>query len=268
VAAARAVGRLIEALAALALTLSPVPAGAERPAIERLQEAVTPVRAVRRRAEVEVGRSAEGRPIRAVAMNGWGSSRAVGRGPLVLAFGCIHGDECAGIEAVERAWGCPPPGGGLVTVPNLNPDGLALGTRLNGRGVDLNRNFAQDWRAIGAPGDPEHSGPRPFSEPETRLARELIRALRPDVTIWFHQQAEPLVRAWGPSVPAARAYARLAGLPFVAMPWMDGTAPNWQNDRFPGTSSFVVELPEEGDANPGRAGLAVFRLAGELMQGG
>ena len=40
------------------------------------------------------------------------------------------------------------------------------------------------------------------------------------------------MRAWGPSVPAARAYARLAGLPFHRLPWMDGTAPNWQNHRF------------------------------------
>ena len=164
-----------------------------------------------------------------------------------------------------RGGGCPPYGGGLVTVPNLNPDGLALGTRLNARGVDLNRNFAADWRPIGVPGDPEHSGPRPFSEPETRLARELIRRLRPDVTIWFHQQAEPLVRAWGPSVPAARAYAHLARLPFVRLPWLDGTAPNWQNHVFPGTASFVVELPDDGPIDADRLGLAVFGLAGKLQ---
>jgi len=27
------------------------------------------------------------------------------------------------------------------------------------------------------------------------------------------------------------------------LPWPDGTAPNWQNHRFPGAASFVVELP-------------------------
>jgi hypothetical protein len=37
------------------------------------------------------------------------------------------------------------------------------------------------------------------------------------------------------------------------MPWLAGTAPNWQNHRFPGSSSFVVELP------PGRLGLATAR---------
>jgi protein MpaA len=186
---------------------------------------------------------------------------------LILAIGCIHGDECAGVEAVARPAGCPPPGGGIVRVPNLNPDGLALGSRLNANGVDLNRNFAERWRPIGEPGDPEHSGPHPFSEPETRLARRLIRVLRPDVTIWFHQQDERLVRAWGPSVPAARAYARLAGEPFVRLPWMDGTAPHWQNERFPGTSSFVVELPASGPVDVDRHATAIFRLAAELARG-
>ena len=88
------------------------------------------------------------------------------------------------------------------------------------------------------------------------------------MTIWFHQQAEPLVRAWGPSVPAARAYARLSGIGFVRLPWMDGTAPNWQNHRFAGTSSFVVELPSSGQVDAERQGLAISRLALELMERG
>jgi protein MpaA len=186
----------------------------------------------------------------------------------VLVFGCIHGDECAGVAAAERSLelGCPPPGDGLVVVPNLNPDGRALGTRLNANGVDLNRNFAVDWRPRGTAWDPEYPGPRPFSEPESRIARRLIRALRPDVTVWFHQQAESLVRAWGPSAAAARVYARLAGLPFVRMPWMAGTAPNWQNRSFPGTSSFVVELPDPGPVDVDANAHALFSLAGALMR--
>lgn len=226
--------------------------------IARLERAVAPPAGGR--AEVTIGRSAEGRPIRASARDG------LTDGPVVLAIGCIHGDECAGIEPVERPMGCPPPGGGIVRVPNLNPDGLALGTRLNARGVDLNRNFATDWRPIGASGDPEHSGPRPFSEPEARIARRLIRTLRPDVTIWFHQQEERLVRAWGASVPAARAYAELADEPLVRMPWMDGTAPNWQNHSFPETSSFVVELPADGEIRAQRHGWAIFHIARVLSE--
>jgi murein peptide amidase A len=213
---------------------------------------------------IRIGESARGRPIRAVVRN------VTGGRPLVLAVGCIHGDECAG-TGVIHAMGCELGSGDIVAVPNLNPDGRALGTRLNAHGVDLNRNFASDWQAAGTRGDPEYPGRRPFSEPETRLARRLIRTLRPDVTIWFHQQVEPpLVRAWGPSVPAARTYARLAGTPFRRLPWLAGTAPNWQNHHFPGTSSFVVELPwgkvpQDGLVNHA---LAILELARELRRSG
>jgi murein peptide amidase A len=218
-----------------------------------------------RRTTVTLGHSVEGRRIVATAANGLGDGHGHGGGPLVLVIGCIHGDECAGIKAAKRSdVGCPPYGDGLVVVPNVNPDGLAARTRLNAHGVDLNRNFSEGWQRAGFPWDPEYSGPQPFSEPESRVARRLIRGLRPEVTIWFHQQEERLVRAWGPSVPAARTYARLAGEPFRHMPWLAGTAPNWQNHRFPGTSSFVVELPLDGPAHTGRYGQAIWQLANEL----
>lgn len=186
-----------------------------------------------------LGRSARGRTIRGTRFGVPAARRRI------AVFGCLHGDECAGIRVVEQVLqSCPGGDYDLLAIPNLNPDGRRLGTRLNGRGVDLNRNFGSDWRRIGRRGDPEHSGPRPFSEPETRVAARAIRSFRPDVTIWFHQhRAAPLVRAWGQSVAVARRFARLARLPFAELPWPAGTAPNWQNHRFPGTSSFVVELP-------------------------
>jgi hypothetical protein len=40
-----------------------------------------------------------------------------------------------------------------------------------------------------------------------------------------------------------RDYARRVGLPARALPHYPGTATSWQNHSFPGTSSFVVELP-------------------------
>ncbi len=255
--------------AEVAPTARPRPEPPPHGAMTKLERAIAPRRNVIRRTSVTIGHSSDGRPINAIAVNGIpndGNGRSAG--PIVLAIGCIHGDECAGIAAVRRAYFCRrPEGGDLVVVRNLNPDGLTLRTRLNARGVDLNRNFASGWRPIGAPGDPEHSGPAPFSEPESRLARRLIRRLRPDVTIWFHQQAERLVRAWGPSVPAARTYARLAGEPFRRLPWLAGTAPNWQNHRFGGTSSFVVELPASGPLHADRHGQAILGLAGTLMRG-
>jgi protein MpaA len=189
-----------------------------------------------------IGRAVRGRPIRLTAL---------GRPALdakVLVVGCIHGTECAGrtIKPLGHS-GCPSDDADIYFLRNLNPDGYALGTRLNGRGVDLNRNFPAGWKPIGHRRSPQYSGPRPFSEPETRLAANLIRRLHPKVTIWFHQQpGGPFVRAWGQSVPLARRYAKLAGLRFRRLPWLAGTAPNWQNHRFPGTASFVVELPAGG----------------------
>jgi protein MpaA len=191
-----------------------------------------------RRETVTLGRSARRRRIDVTA---FGNTRA---GRRVLVVGCIHGTECAGTAVLRQlGGGCPPVGADVWMLDQLNPDGYRRGIRVNGRGVDLNRNFSSSWRPIGRRWDPEHSGPRAWSEPETRIVRRLVRRLRPQVTIWFHQQAQPLVRAWGGSEPAARRYARRARLPFHRLPWMAGTAPNWQNHAFPGTSSFVVELP-------------------------
>jgi protein MpaA len=96
----------------------------------------------------------------------------------------------------------------------------------------------------------EYAGARPLSEPETRMIRGLIRRTRPDVTIWFHQPLA-LVRAWGRSVADAQRFAAVARLPFRRMPWLAGTAPNWQNHRFARGSSFVVELPP-GALSPAR----------------
>jgi len=185
---------------------------------------------------VPLGRSALGRPIYAIER---GNPTAARR---VLVVGCIHGTETAGIgvtRLLDR--GVRPRRTLLWIVADLNPDGVAAGLRTNGRGVDLNRNFPSEWRPIGSPDDPQYSGPRTLSEPEVRLIRRLILRVRPVLSIWYHQPQD-VVRAWGQSIPVARRYARLAHARFRAIRWPSGTAPNWQNHRFPGTSSFVVEF--------------------------
>jgi murein peptide amidase A len=207
---------------------------------------------------VLLGRSVEGRPIEAVEVGDR-------NGPTVLVVGCVHGDESAGLAVARRLRRMSPRGLDLWIVPDLNPDGLAAGVRVNGRGVDLNRNWSAGWRPAGRRWDPEFPGLRPFSEPETCGARRLIERVRPELTLWFHQPAS-LVRAWGGSVRAARIYAGLVGLPFRRLPWPAGTAPNWQNHRWPGTSSFVVELPP-GRLAAGQASRyahAVLALAARL----
>jgi protein MpaA len=164
-----------------------------------------------------------------------------GAGPRILVVGCIHGNEPAGI-AVVRALARTHPGADLWLVPVLNPDGLAAGTRQNAHGVDLNRNFPSLWQRFGHPGSTYYSGPKPFSEPETRAARDLILRIHPQLTIWFHQHLN-VVWAYGRSTAAGRRYARLAGMRFLHRPWLAGSATNWQNHLQGGGASLTVELP-------------------------
>jgi protein MpaA len=196
-------------------------------------------------AALPIGHSVDGRAIQPVAL---GTPSAPSR---VLVVGCIHGNETAGIAIVQKLIQAGAPAGTeIVAVTSLNPDGCARGTRQNAHGVDLNRNFPSNWSPIGRRGSFQWSGPHPLSEPESRYAVRLIDRLRPTITIWFHQH-QGFVRAWGESIATARRFARLAAYPYQSIRWPFGTASNWQNHRFPGTASFVVELPA-GPVPPSR----------------
>ena len=183
-----------------------------------------------------IGRSGQGRPIRAVRM---GSARARRR---VLVFGAIHGNEPAG-KAVTRALRRvrPPRGVAVWLVGDLNPDGAAARTRQNAHGVDLNRNFPYRWRREGKPFDTSYPGPSPLSEPESRAAVDLIERIRPRVTIWYHQPLR-LVTGRGSDRVLRRLYGRRTGLRLHDLEY-PGTAISWQNHRFGRDSAFVVELP-------------------------
>lgn len=184
-------------------------------------------------ATLVVGYSVQDRPISVVHVRG--------TGPRILVVGQMHGNEPAGI-AVVRALERARTNADLWLVPTLNPDGLAEATRQNAHGVDLNRNFPSLWQPIGRPGSTYYSGPRPFSEPETRAARALILRVRPQLTVWFHQHMD-LVWAYGRSTAAGRRYARLAGMRLLHRSWLAGSSTNWQNHLRDGGASITVELP-------------------------
>jgi murein peptide amidase A len=212
-----------------------------------------------------VARSVDGRTIRAIDVG-----PETDGGPKVLVVGCIHGNEPAGIAIASSLISHPPPHtADLWVIPDLNPDGVATGTRQNAHRVDLNRNFPWRWRRLGSPGFPQYSGPRPLSEPESRFAYRLIRRLRPQITIWFHQPLG-LVDDSGGNPAVERAFARLAGLPFRRLPRYPGSAASWQNHTIGGSSAFVVELPP-GRLSPARAGAlaeAVLDLASRTVRAG
>ena len=204
-----------------------------------------------------IGRSVEGRPIVGVR------SGAPGAAVKVLVVGDVHGDEPAGMRVARRLIRAgAPPRTQLVVVPTVNPDGVAAHTRGNAHGVDLNRNFPFRWQPLGGG---EYSGPRPLSEPESRVAFHLILRERPAVTIWFHQPFGLVDRPSGNPF-AARRYAQLSGLPLVRLrgPY-PGSASRWQSHRLPGTTAFVVELPAKvGTALVQRGAAAVRALAADL----
>ena len=184
-----------------------------------------------------VGRSVQDRPIDAIRRGNFDAR------VQVLVVGCIHGNECAGRAIVHKLRKMNAPDDlDLWLMPTLNPDGSRTGTRHNARGVDLNRNFGRGWRASGERWDTYYPGPHPWSEPETRTARELVERVRPEITIWYHQQMA-LVAKKRRHLYVQRYYARAVGLPLKRLDPLPGTASRWQNHRWPGHLSFVVELP-------------------------
>ena len=159
----------------------------------------------------------------------------------VLVIGNIHGNEPAGMRIARKlvAAGAPHEVE-LTVIPTINPDGLAAGTRGNGHGVDLNRNFPFAWLPLSGG---EYSGPHQLSEPESRAAYRFIRRNRPDVTIWFHQPFGLIDRPEGNPFAAHR-FSELIGLPLHRLPGRyPGSAIRWQNHTFPTSTAFVAELP-------------------------
>ena len=184
-----------------------------------------------------IGASVDDRPIEL--------RRAGERGAAtkVLVVGQIHGSEPAGRPVTRDLRRREPPANvELLLVKDLNPDGFAEGTRQNAHGVDLNRNFPDEWEHQGRPGDRHYSGRRPLSEPESRAAKRLIDRERPDVTIWYHQAASLVIERAGVDRSLTRRYAELTGLPAGPYARLPGTVVGWQNDRHPGGDAFVVEL--------------------------
>ena len=211
---------------------------------------------------VEIGRSVEDRPINVIR-------RGEPGGTAVLVIGVIHGDEDAGAAIVaELSTAEVPDGIELWLVPSMNPDGQAMQLRHNANGVDLNRNFPVDWGPIADHGDWQYAGPSAASEPETQAMLELTELVRPDLTLWYHQDLFRINPAGGREGEVRARYAELTGLPMVEVSGgrYTGTASTWSRSiAAPAGVGFTVELgPELSPDDALRHAGAVLTVAAEL----
>lgn len=199
-----------------------------------------------------IGYSQRGRPINAYYF---------GSGPTAILYtGAIHGSELStrdimyqwvnDLEANARKI---PPNKTIVVVPQINPDGVAAGTRTNARNVDLNRNFGtSDWRSdvttVNNQPFPGGGGSSPMSEPETQAIGALVRQLHPALVLSYHSIGGlVMANQAGFSVDKARTYAQLSGYsnatgqPDSFEYGTSGTADDWYAQQL-GVPSLLIEL--------------------------
>ena len=160
-----------------------------------------------------LGKTVRGRDITAI-IYGTGARR-------VVVLGGIHGDEqhttvLARSLAVNINQETLPPNLTLIIVPDVNPDGLMLSTRVNANGVDINRNFpSKTWR-------PEYTeqrhypGTKPSSEPETRAVLSLLEQYPPHLVVTLHAALGCVNWDGQPGAAPAQTLASINGYPLCA----------------------------------------------------
>lgn len=126
----------------------------------------------------------------------------------------------------------------LWVVPVYNPEGFARGTRKNARGVDLNRNYPEDW--VDLDGNYE-SGAKPASEPETRAMMAFLGEIKPRRIVSFHQPLNGVdINVEKPKF--ARRLARALNLPRTSLNCggaCHGTMTSWYNANYKGMALTV-----------------------------
>lgn len=151
----------------------------------------------------EIGTSVAGRPLEVVT-TGAGERR-------LYVVGGIHGDERAAVANSERladiVASLLPDDVTMRWLLDANPDGTAVDTRYNSRGVDLNRNWPTDHRPS------LRHGIRPLSEPESAaLAADLGRFVPHVIVVLHADRGGPLANYDGEGRHLAAAFAEGAGL--------------------------------------------------------
>lgn len=122
---------------------------------------------------------------------------------VVLALGLIHFFSLAYGLSLD-----------LTVVPQFNMDGVLAGSRLNSRGVDLNRNLpTKDWSSqLTSPKYPP--GPSAGSEPENHALMAWLEQTRPQMVYSLHSW-HPMLNVNGDCLPEAETLKRWLGYKIV-----------------------------------------------------
>lgn len=139
-------------------------------------------------------------------------------GPETLILGGVHGNESEGVTLalaiLDRALQTFDLKLNLTVVPMLNLDGVLAGTRLNGRGVDLNRNLpTRDWTTeLLNPRYPP--GPHAASEPENQALIHWLDLHPPQMIFSLHSW-NPVLNVNGDCLAEAETLHRWLGYPIT-----------------------------------------------------
>ncbi len=152
------------------------------------------------------GHSAQGLPILAHKFGG--------TGPRVLILGGVHGNEIEGTAAahglIEHFLISFPFQLDLTIIPAFNMDGVLNQNRLNGNGVDLNRNLpTNDWneKAFNKKYPP---GPFPNSESENKSLVQFLSHYKPKFVLSLHSWF-PVLNVNGKCMEEANAISLMTG---------------------------------------------------------
>ncbi len=205
---------------------------------------------------VTLGHSVEGRPLMA--------QHRRGRGPSLVVFGGIHGDEPESAALCERFVAAltpsAPDDSDVWVLCAANPDGLVRRSKDNANGVDLNRNFAASNFTVAHP--PGYfPGRAPLSEPESQALVRLLDEAQPHLVVSVHQPFR-CVNWDGPADAVAAAMSAASGypaLPSVGYPTPGSFGSFWGIDR--GQPVITLELPQKLDDSDWRGCLLALDCA-------
>lgn len=147
----------------------------------------------------------------------------------------------------------------LYIIPLANPDGATAGTdrvagRMNGNGVDLNRNWDYRWQITATHGvHPVYAGAFPFSEAETAALRDFILRHGISAAIFYHSAAAEVYSGAGTDTSGtaalAKALAAKTGYRYApeGIPGQitTGNAIDWLTTE--GITAVEIELPTHAD---------------------